>query len=341
MNILVLHTQVPFVTGGAELLTSGLVSALRERGHTADLVALPLQWNPPDRLLTTALAWGLLDFSRFNSLPVDAVICTKYPTWAVEHPRKILWLVHQHRQVYDLFGTRMSELGPDRGSRRIHDRVLEIDRTGIGECDRRFAISRNVASRLHRYCGLDAATLYPPVPRSGLRPVRYEPFILSVARLDAAKRIDRIIEAFTGVPDSLRLVIAGDGPERSALERLAEQRGIDDRVTFVGRVDDDTVRDLYNTCRAVYYAPVDEDYGYAAVEALTAGKPVITAGDAGGVLEFVQSRVSGVVTDLDAEPLADAVSQFTDEQFARRLGDTGPSMTRSLTWDAVVSSLIG
>ncbi|MDQ4044744.1 MAG: glycosyltransferase family 4 protein [Chloroflexota bacterium] len=341
MNILVLHTQVPFVTGGAEVLVTGLVAALRERGHTTDIVSLPLQWNPPDRLLTSALAWGLLDLDRFNDCSVDAVICTKYPTWAVTHPRKILWLVHQHRQVYDLFGTPMSEFGPDDDSREIQERVVEIDRIGIGECERRFAISRNVASRLHRYCGLDAAPLYPPVPRLGLQPDRYDPFILSIARLDAAKRIDRVVEAFSDVRSSLRLVIAGDGPERENLERQTERRGLGDRITFLGRVSDDELRDLYNTCRAVYYAPIDEDYGYSAVEALAAGKPVISACDSGGVLEFVRDGVTGVVVDLRSDSLCRAIEHVADEQQARMLGASGPALTRPLTWDTVVSSLIG
>lgn len=341
MNILVLHTQVPFVTGGAEVLVSGLVSALRERGHTTDVVSLPLQWNPPGRLLTSALAWGLLDLDRFNDRRVDAVICTKYPTWAVAHPRKILWLVHQHRQVYDLFGSAMSELGPDEASREIQERVVAIDRVGIGECERRFAISRNVANRLRRYCTLDAAPLYPPVPRHGLQPERFDPFILSVSRLDAAKRVDRIVEALSEVRAPLRLVIAGDGPERESLERLAERHGLTDRVRFLGRVTDDEVRRLYNTCRAVYYAPVDEDYGYSAVEALAAGKPVISASDSGGVLEFVRDGETGIVVDVRSGSLSTAIEDLSDEARARDLGASGPAITSSLTWDTVVSSLIG
>ena len=132
MNVLVLHTQVPFVRGGAEVLVDGLIAALRERGHVADVVALPLAWNPPDGLLTTALAWRMLELGRFNDRVVDRVICTKFPTWAVEHERKSLWLVHQHRQAYDLHGTQMSEFTPDSASREIRERVVEIDAIGIG-----------------------------------------------------------------------------------------------------------------------------------------------------------------------------------------------------------------
>jgi glycosyltransferase involved in cell wall biosynthesis len=341
MNILILHTQIPFVSGGAEVLVDGLLAALRQRGHTADVVALPLAWNPTDRLLSSALAWRLLDLRRFNDRSVERVICTKYPTWAVEHPRKSLWLVHQHRQAYDLHGTSLSEFTPDDESQRIRKHVIEIDRVGISECQPRYAISRNVADRLAQFCGIQASPLYPPVPRPGLRPDAYEPFILSVARLDAAKRVDRIIDAFADVRPGLRLHLVGDGPDRLPLEQRVARLGLSDRVVFHGRVTDAVLLDLYNRCRAVYYAPIDEDYGYTTVEALSAGKPVVTAADSGGVLEFVRHEHGGLMTSLEAEPLAATIDRLADEEFAREVGRIGPTLTCGLTWDRVVDALVG
>lgn len=341
MNVLVLHSQVPFVRGGAEILVDGLMRAIGDAGHTVDCISLPLSWNPVDRLLTTALSWRLLDVTTFNGRDVDLVICTKYPTWAVEHPNKVLWLIHQHRQAFDLYGTALSEFGPDRESRIVRDRVREIDRIGIGSCRRRFAISRNVSNRLARYSGLDADVLYPPVPRSGLRCERFDPFVLCVSRIDDAKRVDRIVSAWRFVTPELKLVVAGDGPGLADLRQEVARSGLQGRVELRGRVDDSELRDLYNQCRAVYYAPVDEDYGYAAVEALTAGKPVITAADSGGILEFVEDGVTGIVTDLDTQNLAATVDQFSNEDFARRLGADGPARTADLSWNRVVSSLLG
>jgi glycosyltransferase involved in cell wall biosynthesis len=340
VNILVLHTQVPFVSGGAEILVSGLATALRARDHTVDVVAFPLNWNPPEGLLTSALAWRLMDFSEFNGRTVDRVICTKYPTWAVRHPKKSLWLIHQHRQAYDLYDTAFSEFTTDSASREIRERVLDIDRRGIADCTPRYAISRNVGNRLQQYCGLDAKPLYPPIPRAGLHAERFDPFVLSVARLDAAKRIGPMIEAMRKAPPALHLVVVGDGPDAGKLRRLADRLGVVDRVRFTGRVSDEELRTLYNTCRAVYYAPIDEDYGYTAVEALAAGKPVLTAPDAGGVLEFVSDGENGVVTELDPDSLAHALSIVSDESAARVLGACGPGRTAGLTWDTVVDALL-
>lgn len=341
MNILVLHSQVPFTRGGAEVLVEGLARALIDHGHQAEIVALPVAWNPVGRLLTTALSWSLLDLTSFNGRPVDLVICTKYPTWAVNHPNKALWLIHQHRQAYDLHGTALSEFTPDAESQSVRRSVRQIDQRGIGECEPRFAISRNVAGRLKQYCGIDAEPLYPPVPRDGLQPEAYRPFILSLSRIDDAKRVDAIVDAWRNVQSDLNLVIAGDGPERTAIEAKVRRQGLGDRISVLGRVDDDTVRDLYNHCRAVYYAPVDEDYGYAAVEALRSGKPVISAPDCGGVLEFVEHDVTGMVTSLEPEPLAATVDLFGDESLARTLGANGPARTENLSWSTVVEKLTG
>ncbi|MGN6362516.1 MAG: hypothetical protein ACTHNK_19215 [Thermomicrobiales bacterium] len=99
MNIIICASQVPFVRGGAEVLVDGLAEALRAHGHRVEVVALPFKWYPKEQLLHDALAWRLLDLTEANGVPVDLVICTKFPTWAVRHPRKVAWVVHQHRQA--------------------------------------------------------------------------------------------------------------------------------------------------------------------------------------------------------------------------------------------------
>ncbi len=335
-----LHSQIPFAHGGAEVLVEGLVCALAERGHEVDTVRVPFRWYPPEQLLRSALAWRLLDLTEVDGRKVDLVICTKFPTWAIKHPRKVLWLVHQHRQAYDLFGTRLSEFGPGHAERTTRDGVMEIDRMGIGECQERFAISKNVADRLKRYSNLDAEALYPPVEARDLWPEAYEPFILSAARLDALKRVHALVEAWPHVHDSLGLVVASDGVLRADLERVAQSLGVAQRIRFVGRVPDAELARLFRTCRAVYYAPVDEDYGYVTVEAHAAGKPVITSQDSGGVLEFVEHEISGQVTELGPVPLAEAINVYADPDVARLHGEEGQRRTQRNTWETVIETLL-
>ncbi len=202
-----------------------------------------------------------------------------------------------------------------------------------------FAISRNVARRLRHGNGLRAEPLYPPshlLPLLGTGP--FEPFVLSVARLDAAKRIDMLLYALVHEP-RLRAVVVGRGPEGERLKRLAAELRIADRVQFTGFLPDQEVADLYRRCRAVYYAPVDEDYGFITIEALASGKPVLTTTDAGGVLEFIEDQINGFVSPPTPEALATRLTALYDEATARRLGADGPQRVAAIRWDHVVQQL--
>lgn len=341
-TVAVCHPQVPFSDGGAERLADGLVTALRGRGLAATLVTVPFQWQPRDRILRSALAWRLLDLAHANGRPIDLVIATKFPSYAVAHERKLTWLVHQFRQVYELRGTPYSDFGDGVEDAAIAAAVRRIDARALGESRARFAISRRVAERLQRYNGLDAEVLYPP-PQGRERFVAGPAgdYVLAVGRLEAPKRVAPLIEALPHADPALRCVVVGTGPEESALRARAEALGVADRVAFRGAAPFEEVLALYRECLAVYFAPFDEDYGFVTVEAFLCHKPVVSAPDAGGPLEFVEDQVTGLVTPLDPEPLGAALSALArDRKWARDLGDAGHERVRELRWEPVVERLL-
>ena len=134
-------------------------------------------------------------------------------------------------------------------------------------------------------------------------------------------------------------MVVGDGPDRGRLEQLAA--GLDGRVEFVGRVDDERLADLYARCLAVYYAPIDEDFGMVPYEAFLSAKPVVTAADSGGPLEVVTDGVTGVVVNPDAAALAGACSRLAaDQGAAASLGAAGKAVAERVTWDACVDALL-
>ena len=96
--------------------------------------------------------------------------------------------------------------------------MKRLDAVALGEARRVFATSRNVADRLQRFNGIEAEVLPHPPQALAYRTAPSEGFVLSVNRLDRAKRIDLLIEAAKAEP-SLRIVIAGEGPDRERLER--------------------------------------------------------------------------------------------------------------------------
>ena len=99
MRIAVCAPQVPFEHGGAELFTETLVSELQKRDHEATLVTIPFKWYPGTRVLTQAFLWRLLDLEESNGRKIDLVVGTKFPSYAVRHPNKVIWCVHQFRQA--------------------------------------------------------------------------------------------------------------------------------------------------------------------------------------------------------------------------------------------------
>ena len=341
MRIAVCLPQVPFARGGAEILADGLVEQLTRRGHEATTVSVPFTWHPGTRVLTNALAWRMLDLTVVDSRPVDLVIATKFPSYAVRHPNKVVWLVHQFRQAYDLDGTVFGQFGPEPADRGLVRAVHRLDRVTLGEARRLFAISNNVRDRLSRTLGLDAETLPPPPPGLDYRCEHYGDFVLSVGRLDRAKRVDLLLEA-AAATDSMQLVVVGDGPDRERLEQLARSLSLNGRVTFAGRVDDDALAGFYARCLAVYYAPLDEDYGFVPYEAFLSEKPVVTTRDAGGPLEVVADGETGVVVEPDPRAVGDAFSWLADHpDEARARGRSGKAVAERVTWDATVDRLLG
>jgi glycosyltransferase involved in cell wall biosynthesis len=342
-RVLVCAVQVPFTRGGAELLVDGLVRALQEHGHLAEVVRLPFTWGPDKReIIKGCLAWRLLEITRINGSAVDQVICTKFPSYVVRHPRKVVWLVHQHRQAYDWYGTSYSDFTYREEDREVRQIIQRIDRRCLGEARRIFTISQNVSRRLAHYNGLRSTPLYPPsLYRDRLHPGPYGDYVLYMGRLDRAKRVDLLLEALPYVTARLRCVIAGYGPERKDLETLAHRLGVAGRVTFAGYVEEAELVSLYAGARAVYYAPVDEDYGFATIEAFHAAKPVVTTADAGGVLEFVEHGVTGLVSAPSPEEIAANLDRLaSDEGLARRLGEAGSLRVARITWDEVVRRLL-
>lgn len=340
MRLAVCLPQVPFERGGAEIFADDLVGQLQARGHEASLVTVPFKWYPGERVLTQAFLWRLLDLEEANGRAIDAVIATKFPSYVVRHPRKVVWLLHQFRQAWDFDRTALGQFSESAEDRALRRRVLELERRALSEARAIFATSRNVAGRLHDSVGLEAELMpHPPAPLA-YRCDGYEDFILSVNRLDRAKRIDLLLEAAAAEP-GLRVVIAGDGPDRGRLEQLARDRGLDGRATFAGRVSDEELTDLYARCLAVYYAPVDEDFGMVPFEAFLSEKPVLTTTDAGGPLDVVHDRETGIVVAPSAAELAQACGWLRahgDE--ARSFGRAGRRLASEVTWDSCIDRLL-
>jgi glycosyltransferase involved in cell wall biosynthesis len=335
VDVLVCGAQVPFTSGGAELHQENLVAAMQAEGHRTELVRLPVAWEK-GRIFDAALAW------RMIPLDADVVIATNFPSYYARHPRKIVWLFHQHRGAYELADEDWSDIGGDDVSLETQRTLAEWDARVLGEAERLFATSRTVADRTARFNGLTPTALYHPPPLSDrLYAGDFGDYVFCPTRLERNKRPERAVDAAIHSKLGVRVVVAGRGSLRDELTQRAQKAGALDRISLPGFVPDDELLELYAGSLGVVYAPHDEDYGYVTLQAFFAGKPVITSADAGGVLEFVEDGVTGIVTDGSPESLGAAVDQLAENRdLARKMGEAGRLRVKDLNWTDVVRKLL-
>ena len=335
MDVAVCGAQVPFTRGGAELLMENLVGALREAGHRADLVQIPVGWEK-DRLFDAPLAW------RLAPVDADVVIATNFPSYFVRHPRKVVWLLHQHRGAYDMVDAAWNDIGLDATSLETQRQLTDWDNRALGEAREVFTISDVVGDRLARFNGLASTTLYHPPPLfDRLQAGPAGDYVLLPSRLASNKRPGLLVEAMAHLRTSTRVVLAGDGPLRDELAQRAEHLGVADRLVLPGYVSDDKLLELFSGALAVVYPPIDEDYGYVTLQAFAASKPVITCADSGGVLEWVVDGENGCVGDGSPEAMARAIDDLAaDPAAAAELGARGRSRVDELSWQPVVDRLL-
>jgi glycosyltransferase involved in cell wall biosynthesis len=341
-TIVICSVQAPFIVGGAEILVSELRQNLERRGFRVDVSNVPFKWYPVSELVKQALAWRLLDVTESNGERVDLVIPTKFPSFLVRHPRKVAWLFHQHREAYDLFGTPYCSFTDSPEDTQVRDAIHTMDTVALSECRRIFTISQNVADRLSRFNGLPGTALYPPPHHLGrYRNDSYGDYLFYAGRLDRLKRLDLALDALKRTKSSVRLKIAGSGPLEPELRKQIGRLGIEDRVDLLGFVSPETLVDLYARCRAAYYAPLNEDYGYVTVEAFLSQKPVLTTRDAGGPLEFVTDGDTGVVVPPEPDAIAEGMDRLSAQKEAslREMGEAGRRRVEGITWDRVIDAL--
>lgn len=235
--------------------------------------------------------------------------------------------------------------GPDHDAFRfpgpwVRDIIVALDRVALSPqaVVKHACISRTVAERVGYFPPAVVPTvIYPP---SGLTGFHCEPGtgFFTASRLDAPKRLDLLIEAMAVVEADIPLRIAGAGREA---DRLAELAADDPRIQLLGPLDDRALVDEYASALAVPFIPIDEDLGLITLEAMASSKPVITADDSGGPLEFVVNEVNGLVTQPSRFALGTALDRVAQNpDLAQRWGRAGQLRARRVTWASCVHKLL-
>ena len=286
-TVVVCEAQVPFIRGGAEALVSELVLQFRKHGFDTERVSLPFKWYPKSEVLAHAGAWRLLDLSESNGRPIDLLVGTKFPTYFARHPRKVTWLVHQHRAAYELVGTPYSDFAPRRTRHRVArsaDRARHRDARRVPRPLQHFGDDLEPPAALQRPDGRRRSTIRRGWP-TRLRGGPAGNYVLSrrtagngQARRprdprDAAHRAVALADQSRAPARQREAFEAARGVARAGRRGCSSsEKSTDEQVDRV------STRARSRWC----FPPFDEDYGYVTLEAFLSHKPVVTTTDAGG-----------------------------------------------------------
>ena len=170
--------------------------------------------------------------------------------------------------------------------------------------------------------GVDLKVFRPPEDREGLRSKMdfNGTTILSVGYLIERKGHDLIIRALKYLP-GVKLLIAGDGEERDNLRALMKSEGVEDRVSFLGNIPHENLKDYYGAADILVLASSREGWANVLLESMACGTPVV-ATNIWGTPEVVSCPEAGVLVARETKSIADGVktllADYPDRSMTRK-----------------------
>lgn len=331
--------------GGAEELASELCSRLNSTpGVAAEVLRVPFSWEPFERVADEIFLNRTLRLSN-----VDRVIGLKFPAYLIPHDTKVLWVLHQFRQAYDLRDRGESNIPETPAGQKICELVRRADAEVFSTRRSIFTLSKVTQDRLKRYNGVEAEILPQPMNNPELfADCGDSGYLFAGGRINSGKRQHLLVEAMAGTKTGAKLIVAGppDTPEdANRLQDTVRRLKLEERVVLdLGFHPLAKIADYVNHARACAYLPVDEDsVGYVTMEAASASKPVITLTDSGGVLQLVINGETGCVADPDAKSIAEAIDLLcSDGSRYAQMGRAARHLWDSfeVTWPKTVEKLL-
>lgn len=312
-------------------------------------------------------------FSLMRLDTVDLVISTQPPSYAIQHPRHLALFSHHLRMYYDLCDVWVE--GRIAGDPRAHLLAAELIRVVDHDLLRRpqyiLAASDVVKGRLRVFNGLDEtvgvyhAGVGVPTEKVPSLPGKHA---VCVSRHEFPKRTELFVHAMKLLPHVPGVAVGGGARlgyvrsvdallARMSPEALAdvddralwlrrhdnvalEEPAPDSNVSFVGHVDDPTLRQLYAEAVCVVAPAYDEDYGLTAIESMHYGKPLVVCSDGGGLVDFVDDGVNGLVVEPSGPALAEAINRLHEDRgLAEKLGEAARRTAHEYTWERAMKQI--
>jgi teichuronic acid biosynthesis glycosyltransferase TuaC len=189
------------------------------------------------------------------------------------------------------------------------------------------------AIRVH-HTGVDLARFTPGDPAGRRRFGVQGPLVVSLGALIPRKGHDIVIRAVASLP-GVSLLIAGEGPQRAALEAEIVRLGVADRIRLLGAVPHDALPDLLAAADVMALASSSEGLANAWVEALACGTPIVIT-DAGGAGEVVRTPAAGRIVARESVAFARAIGELLATPPPR---DETRKAAANFTWEANTAAL--
>lgn len=213
-------------------------------------------------------------------------------------------------------------------SSKLNKNTLEISKLDVKlakkayqNSDKVIAVSNALAQNLHNNFGVNAEVIHNIVDVSNFQHVKREKCdhftFVSVGNLIQIKGFDLLIESFAEAfkeDASVSLKIVGDGPERMNLQNIVNQYGLNDKITFLGEICREKLRDVYKGSDAFVLSSRSETFGVAYIEAMATGMPVIATA-CGGPSDFVNEQNGYLIPVDDKNALVDALKKMRDNAY--------------------------
>ncbi len=225
------------------------------------------------------------------------------------------------------------------------DALVHWSRTGVQLA----AVSEVAADRIRAVVGDDVPVLVTPNGVDPdlwrIEPVAHDPLdvhAVSVMRLAPRKRalalLDILRDAVSSLPSTVRihLTLVGEGPDRSRVERRVQEEGLN--VVLAGRLSHEQIRSLYASADIFVQPSIKESFGLAALEARTAGLPILARRET-GITEFVHDGVEGLLASSDAEMARALARLAADVPLRERIAAHNREVEPEQTWPNVLDEV--
>ncbi len=166
-------------------------------------------------------------------------------------------------------------------------------------------------------------------------------FLFTASRLVLSRGVEDVIRALAHLPLEVKFLIAGDGDDREALERIAKESGVESRIIFAGHIDHSELPALFKVSDIFVRPSLIEGFGNSFIEAFAAGIPVV-ATPVGGIPDFLQDGVTGLFCEVrNPESIARAVKRYLDDPalVAKVVGNAKALVMEKYDWNIIAKDM--